>query len=440
MTGHPNLSTLDEMQYFSKLSKIAENDTNNEETDRLHAVPIWYFTSMCICITSFGINGMLLNGLVIRSFISNPILHAPYNLIVLNLIFSEIILSSLGLGMDFQALIQNGWVLGNELCVVSGALVTTAAFASSATICALSVFRYGSIFHYGNFEENVPSVRAAMKVIVGVWMYAMALSLPPLFGWGRYTPDQSGLLGCSVDWHSREVDQGYIMYLLIMGFGTPSIIIPISSIMTCIDGGVLSNPCVSYNTHNLSANRTERRNIFLVVAMNLAYFMCWSPYAVSCFVNLFVSKIMPGTMLAMIPPIAMKMSVCFNPLLYVASNPQFHRKFYKETPGVSKQWNTLRVSRKRNNTRVSETLSIPRENSKLDKLYEEHFALNLFENSEQHEEVLDAVATRNSYENPDGRAIQFEENSYLNNPKTTEGSVLRNNIFSRLDVTQETQV
>ena len=145
-------------------------------------------------------------------------------------------------------------------------------------------------------------------------------------------------------------------------------------------------------------------------------------------------------MLAMIPPIAMKMSVCFNPLLYVASNPQFHRKFFKETPGVSKEWNTLRMSRKRNNTRVSETLSIPRENSKLDKLYEEHFALNLFENSEQHEEVLDAVATRNSYENPDGRAIQFEENSYLNNPKTTEGSVLRNNIFSRLDVTQETQV
>ena len=113
---------------------------------------------MCICITSLGINGMLLNGLVIRSFISNPILHAPYNLIVLNLIFAEIILSSLGLGMDFQTLIQNGWVLGNELCVVSGALVTTAAFASSATICALSVVRYGSIFHYGNFEENVPNV------------------------------------------------------------------------------------------------------------------------------------------------------------------------------------------------------------------------------------------------------------------------------------------
>ena len=440
MTGHPNLSTLDEMQYFSKLSNIAENDTNNELTDRLHAVPIWYFTSMCICITSLGINGMLLNGLVIRSFISNPILHAPYNLIVLNLIFAEIILSSLGLGMDFQALIQNGWVLGNELCVVSGALVTTAAFASSATICALSVFRYGSIFHYGNFEENVPSVRAAMKVIVGVWMYAMALSLPPLFGWGRYTPDQSGLLGCSVDWHSREVDQGYIIYLLIMGFGTPSIIIPISSIMTCIDGGVLSNPFVSYNTHNLSANRSQRRNSFLVVAMNLAYFVCWPPYAVSCFINLFVSKFIPGTMLAMIPPIAMKMSVCFNPLLYVASNPQFHRKFYKETPGVSKQWNALRVSRKRNNTRVSETLSIPRENSKLDKLYEEHFALNLFENLEQPMEVPDAAATRNSHENPDEREIQSEENSYQNNPTTTEGPVLWNNIFSRLDVTQETQV
>ena len=440
MTGHPNSNTLDEMEYFSKLSRIAENDTTNELIDRLHAVPIWYFTSMCICITSLGINGMLLNGLVIRSFISKPIFHAPYNLIVLNLIFAEIILSSFGLGMDFQALIQNGWVLGNELCVVSGALVTTAAFASAATICALSVFRYGSIFHYGNFEENVPTVRAAMKIIVLVWMYAMSLSLPPLFGWGSYTPDRSGLLGCSFDWHSTEADQAYIIYSLILGFVTPSIIIPISSIMTCIDGGVLSNPFVSYNTHNLSANRAQRRNIFLVVAMNLAYFMCWSPYAVSCFINLFVSKIMPGTMLAMIPPIAMKMSVCFSPLLYVASNPQFHRKFNKEMPGASTQWNTLRVSMKRHNTRVSETLNIPRENSKLNKLYEEHFALNLCENLEQHMEVSDAAATRNSHENPDGREIQSENNSYQNNPKTTESPVLWNNIFSRLDVMQETQV
>ena len=149
---------------------------------------------------------------------------------------------------------------------------------------------------------------------------------------------------------------------------------------------------------------------------------------------------MPGTMLAMIPPIAMKMSVCFSPLLYVASNPQFHRKFHREITGASKQWNTIRVSRKRNNTQVSETLNIPRENSTLDKLYEEHFALNLCENLEQHMEVPDAAATRNSYENPEGREIQFKENAYQGNPKTTEGSVLWNNIFSRLDFMQETQV
>ena len=149
---------------------------------------------------------------------------------------------------------------------------------------------------------------------------------------------------------------------------------------------------------------------------------------------------MPGTMLAMIPPIAMKMSVCFSPLLYVASNPQFHGKFNKEMPEGSTQWNTLRVSMKRHNTRVSETLNIPRENSKLNKLYEEHFALNLYENLEQHMEVSDAAATRNSHENPDGREIQSENNSYQNNPKTTEGPVLLNNIFSRFDVLQETQV
>ena len=49
----------------------------------------------------------------------------PYNLILINLAMVEFVLSLVGLPIDVLALITRKWILGKNLCVVSGSVVTT---------------------------------------------------------------------------------------------------------------------------------------------------------------------------------------------------------------------------------------------------------------------------------------------------------------------------
>ena len=49
----------------------------------------------------------------------------PYNLILINLAMVEFVLSIVGLPIDVLALITRKWILGKNLCVVSGSVVTT---------------------------------------------------------------------------------------------------------------------------------------------------------------------------------------------------------------------------------------------------------------------------------------------------------------------------
>ena len=50
----------------------------------------------------------------------------PDNLVLINLAVTELILAAVGIPLDINALMKEGWVLGKFACVFSGGLVTTA--------------------------------------------------------------------------------------------------------------------------------------------------------------------------------------------------------------------------------------------------------------------------------------------------------------------------
>ena len=61
--------------------------------------------------------------------------------------------------------------------------------------------------------------------------------------------------------------------------------------------------------------------------MNLTYLICWTPYVVIAVIHCFVSKTIIGPMVSIIPVVAVKISVCANPLLYIAYNPKLNKQF-----------------------------------------------------------------------------------------------------------------
>ena len=64
----------------------------------------------------------------VMSLITFPHLQVrkPYNLILINLALVEFILAAIGLPLDIFALVKKGWILGKNICIISGSLVTTA--------------------------------------------------------------------------------------------------------------------------------------------------------------------------------------------------------------------------------------------------------------------------------------------------------------------------
>lgn len=61
--------------------------------------------------------------------------------------------------------------------------------ASVGTLTVLAVERYLLVCH----RTQSLGVKGAYLIIVGVWMYALLLTVPPLFGWGSYVIEGAGI-------------------------------------------------------------------------------------------------------------------------------------------------------------------------------------------------------------------------------------------------------
>ena len=294
--------------HLNNVTKMMPSTMTNDDNIYNRTIvdlPLWYHTIVFGLLTTFGILGAILNSLVLRHFWLRRNNQTSYNYILINLAVAELILAVVGVSSDVMALIQRGWVFGKFMCVSSGILVTTSGFVS---ICKND--REGLSFH------------TTTKILRLIWLYALALSLPPLFGWGRYVPELSGL-GCAPDWHSIQSSKTYIVWILVFGFLIPSNIIIISSLLTFSEARKRHLSALSNETQ-ATVLRQNKINYRLVIAMNLAYLTCWSPYALLAITHCFISKTVIGPMLSIVPTIAVKLSVCINPILYIAYNPNLN--------------------------------------------------------------------------------------------------------------------
>ena len=52
-------------------------------------------------------------------------IRSPYNLLLINLAFVEFLIAFVGIPLDVWSLIQQEWGLGKNICIISGATVTT---------------------------------------------------------------------------------------------------------------------------------------------------------------------------------------------------------------------------------------------------------------------------------------------------------------------------
>ena len=69
-------------------------------------------------------------------------LKTEFNFLLMNINFSELIMSVFGEPVDFIASLQLGWKLGPEFCRVTGFLLTLLGMYSINIFTAISLYRY----------------------------------------------------------------------------------------------------------------------------------------------------------------------------------------------------------------------------------------------------------------------------------------------------------
>lgn len=239
----------------------------------------------------------------------------------MNLVLAETLIAVFGLPVDFLASYYYGWKMGKSLCVLTGFILSTSGELSIATLAVLSIQRLLTILDGNTYK--ITTYSSAFFIIASIWAYALCLSLPPFFGFGKYVVESSGMT-CAPGWERAE-ELPYTLYWLFLGFLIPLTVIVLSSFKTirCLNEIRKQS---SEPVKRMSKKRDSKVTV-LVVWMNVAFLTVWMPYGIICLCYIFGGKGFVNPLIVVIPLLTSKSSVCWNPLLYIVMNFQFRGAF-----------------------------------------------------------------------------------------------------------------
>ncbi|XP_068114694.1 melanopsin isoform X2 [Hyperolius riggenbachi] len=300
-------------------------------------------------ILAVGITGMLGNFLVIYAFSRSRSLRSPANMFIINLAISDFFMSVTQAPVFFAASLHKRWVFGEKGCELYAFCGALFGITSMITLMVIAVDRYFVITR-PLASIGVMSKKRAVLILLGVWLYALAWSLPPFFGWSAYVPE--GLMtSCTWDYMSFTPSvRAYTMLLFSFVF-----FIPLSIIIYCyifiFKAIKNTNRAVqkigsddnkeSHKQYQKMQNEWKMAKIALIVI--LLYVISWSPYSTVALVAFAGYSNMLTPYMNSVPAVIAKASAIHNPIIYAITHPKYRMAIAKYIPCLRP---ILRVTRK----------------------------------------------------------------------------------------------
>ncbi|XP_042674642.1 melanopsin isoform X1 [Centrocercus urophasianus] len=297
-----------------------------------------------------GITGTLGNFLVIYAFCRSRTLQKPANIFIINLAVSDFLMSITQSPVFFTNSLHKRWIFGEKGCELYAFCGALFGITSMITLMVIALDRY-FVITKPLASVRVMSKKKALIILVGVWLYSLAWSLPPFFGWSAYVPE--GLLtSCSWDYMTFTPSvRAYTMLLFCFVFFIPLIAIIYSyffifeaikkankSIQTfgCKHG----NKDLQKQYHRMK-NEWKLAKIALIVI--LLYVISWSPYSVVALVAFAGYSHVLTPFMNSIPAVIAKASAIHNPIIYAITHPKYRTAIATYVPCLG---SLLRVSPK----------------------------------------------------------------------------------------------
>ncbi|XP_025030211.1 chemokine-like receptor 1 [Python bivittatus] len=223
------------------------------------------------------------------------------------------------------------WPFGKLLCKLNSTVAFLNMFASVFLLTIISMDRCVSVM-CPVWAQNHRTPRLASLVALGIWIAALALSCPYfVFRDVRSLSAEENTTHCYNNFALSDSSQSgeivklekYRHRVLVLTRFVAGFLIPFAIILFCY--GII--------TVRLKGTRLARSNrpFKIMVAVVLAFFICWFPYHVFSFLEMSAATVMPGLQTALVVGIPLASSLaylnsCLNPFLYVFVGQDFREK------------------------------------------------------------------------------------------------------------------
>ncbi|XP_076980562.1 melanopsin [Tamandua tetradactyla] len=288
-----------------------------------------------------GLTGMLGNLTVIYTFCRSRSLRTPANMFIINLAVSDLFMSVTQAPIFFTSSLYKQWIFGETGCEFYAFCGALFGITSMITLMAISLDRYLAITHPLATVGMVSKRRAAL-VLLGVWLYALAWSLPPFFGWSAYVPE--GLLtSCSWDYMSFTPSvRAYTMLLFCFVFFLPLLVIVYCYV--CIfkaireTGGALRNFGTGNGASELPRRRRqlqgEWKTAKIMLLVTLLFVLSWAPYSTVALVAFAGYAHVLTPYMNSVPAVIAKASAIHNPIVYAITHPKYRMAIAQHLPAL----------------------------------------------------------------------------------------------------------
>ncbi|KAM4796780.1 pinopsin-like [Rhinophrynus dorsalis] len=257
------------------------------------------------------------NGLVVVVTLKYKKLRSPLNYILVNLAVADLLVTVFGSSIAFSNNIFGYFTMGKMMCEFEGFMVSLTGIVGLWSLAILAFERYMVICKpMGDFRFQQ---KHAILGCSFTWIWAFIWTSPPLFGWCSYVPE--GLkTSCGPNWYTGGTNNNsYIMALFITCF-----VMPLSTIIFSYSNLLMALRAVAaQQKESETTQRAEREVTRMVIAMVLAFLLCWLPYASFAIVAASNKDIVIDPTLASMPSYFSKTATVYNPVIYVFMNKQF---------------------------------------------------------------------------------------------------------------------
>ncbi|XP_054436469.1 melanopsin [Pteronotus mesoamericanus] len=286
-----------------------------------------------------GLTGMLGNLTVIYTFCRSRGLRTPANMFIINLAISDFLMSFTQAPVVFASSLYKRWLFGEAGCEFYAFCGALFGITSMITLTAIALDRY-LVITRPLATIGVVSKRRAALVLLGVWLYALAWSLPPFFGWSAYVPE--GLLtSCSWDYMSFTPSvRAYTMLLFCFVFFLPLLVIIYCYIFIFRaireTGQALQafGPCEGRSELPRQQQRlqSEWKTAKIVLLVILLFVLSWAPYSTVALMAFAGYAHVLTPYMNSVPAVIAKASAIHNPIIYAITHPKYRMAIAQHLP------------------------------------------------------------------------------------------------------------